>query len=63
MGAGDALPRSDLVHLLAGDFSNIGCASSLYFFGIWQRKPAIDLLTHQWPDRAQGFRVDSEILR
>jgi hypothetical protein len=33
------------------------------FFGIWQRKPAIDLLTHQWPDRARGSRVDSEILR
>jgi len=57
-----AVPRTDPDHLLAGDFSNIGCAISVYFFSIWQGKPAIGLLTHQWPDRARGFRVDSEIL-
>jgi hypothetical protein len=60
-GAVYALPRSNPDHLLAGDFSNIGCAISIYFFGIWQRKPAIGLLTYQWSDRARGFRVDSEI--
>jgi hypothetical protein len=46
-GAIDAVPRSDNDHFLAGDFSNIGCAISPYFFDIWQRKPAIGLLTHQ----------------
>ena len=44
-GAIDAVPRSDPDHFLAGDFSDIGCAIWVYFFGIWQRKPAIGLLT------------------
>jgi hypothetical protein len=35
--------------------ANIGFAFSLYFFSIWQRKPAIGLLLTNWPDRARGF--------
>jgi hypothetical protein len=40
---------------LAGDFSDISYAFSLYFFQYLAKKPAIGLLTYQWPDRARGL--------
>jgi len=46
-----ALPRYNPDHPHAGGSSNIGCAFPLYFAAIWQRKPAIGLLTSQYPDK------------
>ena len=57
-----AVPRSDPDHLLVGDFSKYWFRFLAILLQYLARKPAIGLLTHQWPDRARGFRMDSEIL-
>jgi hypothetical protein len=43
--------------------ANIGFAFSLYFFSIWQRKPAIGLLLTNGRIEPEALRVDSEIPR